>query len=97
MKSIYRSIFTMLTVLICTATLTMSVFASSGSDDLVQRGYPEDYLSSLNEMQMESLELLAEENDLTYLGWRPFPMKSKGWTWSGFTPLICGRRTAQAT
>ena len=78
MKSIYRSIFTMLTVLICTATLTMSVFASSGSDDLVQRGYPEDYLSSLNDLQIESLELLAEENDLTYLGMATLPDEEQG-------------------
>ncbi|MBR4077158.1 MAG: hypothetical protein IKK17_00980 [Oscillospiraceae bacterium] len=68
MKSIYRSIFTMLTVLICTATLTMSVFASSGSDDLAQRGYPEEYVSSLNDAQKDTLEVVAEDNDLVYLG-----------------------------
>lgn len=78
MKRLYRSIFSLLTVLTCTATLTMSIFASSGSDDLAQRGYPEEYISGLNDLQIESLELLAEENDLTFLGMATLPDEAQG-------------------
>lgn len=78
MKSLYRSIFTMLTVLICTATLTMPAFALNTSEALLQRGYPENYLSNLNDMQVESLEILAAENDLTYLGMETLPDEAQG-------------------
>ena len=68
MKSLYRSIFTMLTVLICTASLTMPIYASDVSESLMQRGYPEEYVSSLNDAQKDTLEVVAEDNDLVYLG-----------------------------
>ena len=67
-----RLIATMLSLFFVFA-VTCALILPTCALDMTQRGYPEEYLNTLNEEQKTALTKIAEENDLMFLSMKSIP------------------------